>query len=73
MRAETPLLPVFYPDVFEVVAFGGGEVEEVLRYGRRDGVVAFVFRPCSAPAVAVEAGGFVFEELVEGTADDCVC
>lgn len=54
-RAETPLTPGRQADAAQVVAPGGGEVEELLGEQARDGVVAAVLGADAAVAVAVEA------------------
>lgn len=68
--AETPFHARGHAGVFEVVALRGGEVEEVLRDGRRDAVVAFVFGCDSAVAIAEEACGWVLGEEAESAAGD---
>jgi hypothetical protein len=56
--AETPLVACGHAGGGEVVALFGGEVEEFLRDGRCDGVVARVGGVGAAVAVFEEAGAF---------------
>lgn len=55
MRAQAPFHAVGHAGIFEVVAARGREVEERLRYGCGDGVVAAVIRAGAAEPISVEA------------------
>jgi hypothetical protein len=70
MRTETPFHAGLDACFFEVVAFRGGEVEEVGVYGGGDGMVAFVISSTSAEAIAVEANWWIFREWVESASSN---